>query len=388
MNNFVYNNRTELIFGKTEEKEVAKKIKESNPKKVLVVYGKNSVIKSGLLKKITDSLTEQKIAFVEYGGVKANPLRSHAEAGVELARKEKVDFVLVVGGGSAIDAAKGIAIGATGDDMWQHYEKDVPVSKALPLAVVLTLPATGSEGSGATVLVDDKTNTKFSCGSDYLRPKYSFVNPINCMTLPIQQISNGASDILAHMMERYFSPQENVTATDNLIGGAIKALMQVATKLYNDPTNYELWAEFCLLGTLAHNDMLNMGRNIQDWGTHSIENKLLSGPFDIAHGAGLAIIFPAWLKYVSTKRPSKLVQWAKEVMDITGNDDATVIAEGIKKLEAFYTSIGLHLTMSQVNIQLEDVKTLAPKLYSKDIKLGAYGELSFEEILKVVELAK
>jgi len=190
------------------------------------------------------------------------------------------------------------------------------------------------------------------------------------------------------MMERYFSPQEDVTATDNLIGGAIKALMKVAVKLYNNPTNYEYWAEFCLLGTLAHNDMLNMGRDVQDWGTHSIENKLLSGPFDIAHGAGLAIIFPAWLKYVSTKRPGKIVQWAREVMGIVGNDDATVIKEGIAALEAFYKSINLKLTMSEVAIQLEEVKALASKLYTKDIKLGAYGELNFEEILKVLELAK
>jgi len=388
MYDFIYNNRTELVFGNVDSKEIARKIKEYNPKKVLIVYGQNSVVKSGLLEKVTSGLKGANIEFVEFGGTKANPLRSYTQKGVDLAKKEKCDFILAVGGGSVIDAAKGIAAGVANGDMWKFYSTDAELTKALPIAVILTLPAAGSEGSGATVLVDDESGTKYSFGSDIVRPKLSFVDPRNCMSLPREQISYGASDIIAHMMERYFCPQENVTVTDELLGGAIKAMIKIAPKLYNEPTNYDYWAEFCLLGTLAHNDMLNMGRDDQDWGTHLIENKLLSGPYNIAHGAGLAIIFPAWMKYVATKRPSKLVQFAREVLDVTGADDRSVVTQGIQKMEEWYQSIGLKLYLSQINIKIEDVKDLAKKLFDPNIKLGGYGQLSFEEIIKVVELAK
>lgn len=386
MLDFIYQNKTELIFGKHDESVIADRIKQLASKHVFIVYGMNSVVRSGLLKRITDALSNTKIAYTEYGGVSANPLRTHADEGIKLARANKADFVLAVGGGSVIDAAKYIAMGIVDDNAWSNLVNATtgkPHGKitALPVGAVLTIPAAGSESSTACVIKCETDDTKYSIGSNAIRPVFAFINPEWCFTLPKPQISYGASDIFAHMLERYMSPQDNVTLTDELLEGAMRAMLKIAPLTYNDNTSYQYWSEFCLLGTIAHNGMLCMGRPMQDWGTHRIENRLLSGAHDIAHGAGLAIIFPAWLKHMATKRPAKIQQFATRVMG------QPTTQKGIAAFENWLTSLDLPTRLSHINLDPATVSAKARTEFPPDLIMGAYAELTLDEILAVIKLA-
>jgi len=383
MKNFEYQNKTKIIFGHNGESVIAAELKNSGAKKVLIHYGQNSIVKSGLLGNVKAALDSAGIKYIEFGGVKPNPLRSHALEGVQLARREKIDFILAIGGGSVIDSAKCIAVGVVNANVWDYYTgKKQNLTKALPIGAVLTIPAAGSENSRSTVIVDDKSGLKYSFESVVLRPAFAVINPEYCTTLPKAQIAYGASDILAHLLERYFSPTENVGLTDKILTGAIQQMFEVAPKVFANPAKYEYMSEFCLLGTLAHNGMLAMGRVDEDWGSHSIEMATCSGPHDVAHGAGLAVIFPAWLKYVSKTKPSKILQFSNEVMNEKTTDKA------IAKLQSFYKSLGLETTLGGLGIKLEDAKKFARLKFDKDTVLGGYGKLGLEDILKILEIAK
>ena len=380
MENFEYFNHCELVFGKYDESKIAQKIKTFGAKNVFILYGMNSVVKSGLLGRIQSGLTKIGLNHTSFGGVSANPLKEHADEGVEVLKRNKSDFVLAVGGGSVIDAAKYIAVATTCDDVWKYFTtKEQCPPNVLPIGAVLTLPAAGSESSRSSVIKHG--GTKYSMTSGAIRPRFAFINPELCFTLPLSQIGYGASDIFAHLLERYFCPQENVVATDRLLEGAMRAMLEIAPKVYADNTNYGYWAEFCFLGTIAHNGMLCMGRGQQDWGTHVIENRLISGVFDVAHGAGLAIVFPAWMKFVAKRRSEKIQQFSKNVM---GTND---IENGIAALETFFKSIGLPTRLSEINLTTQMVTDQARKLLPPDIVLGDYGELTFNDILSVIELS-
>jgi len=377
MNDFIFENSCRIIFGKHDESLIANEIKRVGANKVLVVYGSERIRESGLLGKIIDGLDSQGIEHVEFGGVVANPLRSHATSGVELAIARKIDFVLAVGGGSVIDAAKYIAVGAVpNQSAWEIFQSGAQPNEmtALPVGAVLTLPAAGSECSIASVIRDNETGKKFALGSEKIRPRFAFINPEYCISLPKEQIGYGASDIFAHLLERYFSPQNNVRFTDYLLEGAMRAMIEIAPKLYSNSKSYELWAEFCIIGTLAHNNMLDMGRDEQDWATHKMENKLLSGTHNIAHGAGLAILFPAWMKYVSKTKPERITAFYNNVISIDG-------------LQAWYRSIGLAQSLGELDIDYKVVKADAEKTFN-GIILGKYSQLDLPSILKIIELAK
>ncbi|MDR0855633.1 MAG: iron-containing alcohol dehydrogenase [Christensenellaceae bacterium] len=388
MLNFEYQNACEIVFGERSEAEIAVRIKKLGSKKVLVLFGGSSARKSGLIDRIFVSLKALSISYVSLGGVRANPSKALLLEGVALAKAEKVDFVLAVGGGSTIDTAKGIAVGAKTADVWKFYTKGKAITKALPVGAVLTIPAAGSECSTASVIRDENSGLKYCVGSELIRPKFAFINPALCATLPNEQVANGISDILAHLLERYFSPQTNVTVTDKLITGAIQAVFAIGKSVRDNPSDYDLMSELCLAGTIAHNDMLDMGRPEQDWGSHQIENALLSGVCDIAHGEGLAIIFPAWLKLVAVKKPGKILQFAEEVMLVTDGAHCEKIAAAIAKLEYFYKSIGLETTLSGMNIPLEKVKNAAAAINNSKSAVGGYGLLNKKEILKLLELAE
>jgi len=383
MQNFSYENQSKIIFGRNDESVLATEIKNLGAKTVLIHYGQNSIIKSGLLARVKTALENEKIKYVEHGGVQANPLRNHALQGVELAKKNKADLVLAIGGGSVIDSAKLICAGAVNENIWEYYtDKSKQIKGALPLGVVLTIPAAGSECSTGSVVRDERTGQKYVLSHGYLRSRFAFINPEYCLTLPKEQIAYGASDILAHLLERYFSPEENVTITDKLLTGAIQAMFEIAPKIYANPKEYDYMAEFCLLGTLAHNGMLALGRVVQAWESHPIEMSFISGHYDHAHGQGLAIIFPAWLKHVSKSKPVKVLQFAKEVMQ------ESTIEKGIAKLEKFYKSLGLAVTLKELNIKTTDAKKVVKTVFPKDVVLGGYGQLTLDDILNVVALAE
>lgn len=393
MNNFDYVNKTRLVFGKGEENNVGALLKEYGASKILLHYGKNSIKKSGLYDKVIASLNKANIAFVELGGVEANPKLGLARKGVEIARDEKVDFILAVGGGSVIDSAKAIAAGVYyAGDVWDLYKYKAPVDKALGIATILTLPAAGSESSDSTVLTNEIDMRKQSFGTELIRPVFSIINPEIFFTLPKSQIANGLTDMLCHVMERYFTNTENVQLTDGLCESVMKTIMRVGVKLIDNSADYDLWAEIAFAGTVAHNGLIGMGR-VEDWASHDIEHEL-SAIYDIAHGAGLAIINPAWIKYVYKDNIPMFTQWAVNVMDVRAdmkNPDA-MIQEGIAKLENFYKRIGQAVRLSEIGISDEKFDLMAAKATNLDWTeskfIGGFKSLGKDDIKAIYELAK
>lgn len=393
MNNFDYVNKTRLVFGKGEENNVGALLKEYRANKILLHYGKNSIKKSGLYDKVIASLNKANIAFVELGGVEANPKLGLARQGVKIAREERVDFILAVGGGSVIDSAKAIAAGVYYEgDVWDLYKYKAPVDKALSIATILTLPAAGSESSDSTVLTNENDMRKQSFGTELIRPVFSIINPEIFFTLPKSQIANGLTDMLCHVMERYFTNTDNVQLTDGLCESVMKTIMRIGVKLIDNPTDYDLWAEIAFAGTVAHNGLIGMGR-VEDWASHDIEHEL-SAIYDIAHGAGLAIINPAWIKYVYKHNMPMFMQWAVNVMGVRAdmkNPDG-MIQEGIEKLENFYKRIGQAVRLSEIGISDENFDLMATKATNLDWTeskfIGGFKLLGKDDIKVIYELAK
>lgn len=393
MNNFDYVNKTRLVFGKGEENNVGALLKEYGASKVLLHYGKNSIKKNGLYDKVTASLAAAGIEFVELGGVEPNPKLGLAREGVELARREQVDFILAVGGGSVIDSSKAIAAGYYYDgDVWDLYKYKAPVTAALKIAAVLTLPAAGSESSDSTVLTNEFEQRKQAFGTEKVRPVFSVINPEIYYSLPKAQIANGLTDMLCHVMERYFTNTDNVQLTDGLCESVMKTIMRVGVKLIDNPTDYNAWAEIAFAGTVAHNGLIGMGRE-EDWASHDIEHEL-SAIYDIAHGTGLSIVNPAWIKYVYKDNTAMFLQWAINVMGVSADikNAEGVIEEAICKLENFYRRIGQPTRLSEIGIGVENFELMATKATTLDWTeshvIGGFKKLSKDDIVAIYELSK
>lgn len=381
MQNFIYENKCEIHFGDLPESHIADCIKKFGGKKVLLHFGGGSIIKSGLHEKIIKALTGAGLKVFELGGVQPNPLKSKAQEGIDLARREKVDFILAVGGGSVIDSAKCIAAGANNPDIWDYYEKkknNCDLKNVLPVGAVLTIPAAGSECSVTSVIRYESNGLKYTIsGTEALRPKFAFINPNYSTTLPANQIANGISDIFAHLFERFFAEDsiKNDVVTDKILIGAMHAVLEIAPKVYADVKNYDNIANLCLIGTLAHNGMLNLGRGAGCWASHRIDNRLLSGIKNIAHGEGLAISIPAYLKFMSKKKPARVEHFTREVISI-------------HDLEKFYKSLGLPTRLSDMKLSVDEIKPLVKLAYPTGELLGGYGQLTIGEIETIIEIAK
>ena len=296
MLNFDFYAPARILFGKGEESRIGELLKP-RAKKVLLHYGGGSVKRSGLLARVTDSLTKSGISFVELSGVLPNPRLSLVHEGIALCRKEQVDLILAVGGGSVIDSAKAIAVGVYYDgDVWDLYETFLQVERALPVATILTIPAAGSESSEHTVITNEEKGSKRGYGNPLLRPVLSIMNPELFFTLPKAQLGYGVADMMSHVFERYFTNTTHTDLTDGLCEVTLKTLMKNAPIALGDMHNYEAWCELGFGGTVAHNGLVGMGRE-QDWACHDMEH-MLSAVYDIPHGAGLAVLTPAWMQYV------------------------------------------------------------------------------------------
>ena len=296
MLNFDFYSPTHYYYGKDTEQEIGTLLKPY-AKKVLLHYGGGSIKRSGLYDKVTASLKQAGIAYVELGGVKPNPRLSLVHEGIALCKRENVDLVLAVGGGSTIDSSKAIAIGVYYDgDVWDVYDQALPIEEALPVAVVLTIPAAGSEGSPDSVISNEETERKYGYRSNHIRPVVSIIDPALFSTLPKNQIANGAADIMSHVFERYFTNTTHVDLTDGLCETVLKTMLKNAPLVHADPDNYDAWCEVAFSGTIAHNGLVGSGRD-QDWACHGMEHEL-SAMYDVAHGAGLALLTPCWMQYV------------------------------------------------------------------------------------------
>lgn len=340
MLNFDLYTPARILFGKGEEKRIGELLKP-HASKVLLHYGSGSIKKSGLYDTVTASLKESGISFAELGGVKPNPRLSLVHEGIALCKKENVDLILAVGGGSTIDSAKAIAMGVYYDgDIWEVYEQGKPVEKALPVATVLTIPAAGSESSGDSVITNEEKQLKFGYGSPLIRPLLSVMDPELFFTLPKNQLANGVADMMSHVFERYFTNTTHTDLTDGLCEVTLKTLMKNAPIALDDPQNYDAWAELGFSGTVAHNGLVGMGRE-QDWACHGMEHEL-SAIYDVAHGAGLAVLTPGWMQYVYKDNINMFVQFAVNVMGVEGSyrDPDAIVQEGIARLRTFFKRMG------------------------------------------------
>ena len=352
MNNFKYFAPTKVVFGKNTENEIGKLIKEQKCKKVLIHYGGSSAIKYGLIDRIKKSLDESDIQYIELGGVVPNPRLSLVYKGIELCKKENIDFILAVGGGSVIDSAKAIGYGVTNEgDVWDFYEYTRVPNDCLPIGVILTIAAAGSEMSSSSVITNDNTDIKRGYSSDYSRAKFAIMNPELTMTLPDNQTSCGTVDILMHTMERYFTNQGTSNLTDNLAEALLKNVMHFGKVLVTEPNNYEARAEIMWAGSLSHNGLMSCGtKDNGDWSTHKLEHEL-SGMFDVAHGAGLSAIWATWARYVYKEGHDRFLKFALDVMEVPyTKDDDTTINLGIDKMESYFKSINMPISIKELGI--------------------------------------
>jgi alcohol dehydrogenase len=390
MNNFVFQLPTKILFGRGMENDVGAEVAPFS-KKILLHFGGSSAEKSGLLGRVRASLKAAGVEWVELGGVKANPVLSLVRKGIELCRKEKVGFVLAVGGGSVIDSAKGIAAGFFyKGDVWDFYTGAAPApEKALPVGTVLTIPAAGSESSCGSVVTNEDGALKRAVNADCLFPRVSVLNPELAFTLPANQVANGVADIMAHLMERYFTNVENVEFSDRLIEATLRSVIAAAPRLFAAKGDYDAWAEVMWAGSIAHNNLLDRGR-IGDWASHDIEHEL-SGIYDIAHGAGLAIIFPAWMKYNCEHDLARFAQFAVRVWGVEPDffNVGRVATEGILRLEKFWKGLGLPIHLADLGLGLDRAAEMADKCTSGDTRrVGQFVKLAKADIEEIYRLAK
>ena len=389
MQNFTFYSPTYFVFGKDQENETGKYVRRFGGNKVLLHYGGGSVVRSGLLDRIKTSLDKEAIPYVELGGVKPNPRSGLVYEGIELCRKEGVDFVLAIGGGSTIDSAKAIAAGVVYDgDFWDFYQGKL-VEKALPIGTVLTIAAAGSEGSPDSVITNEDGMYKRGATGEGFRPTFSILNPALTQTLPAYQTACGITDIMAHLFERYFTTTKEVEVTDRMIEGLLLTMVHEGPRVIADPNNYEARANIMWAGMMAHNNSCGVGR-VQDWASHDIEHEL-SALYDCAHGAGLAVVFPAWMTYNYKHDVMRFAQVASRVwgcnMDFA-NPENTALA-GIQCFRNFLTSIGMPATFAELGAKEEDIPKLAHMAAYGDGRTGHLGgivSLSEEDIANIYRL--
>jgi hypothetical protein len=386
MNNFTFYSPTYFVFGKGEESRAGEMVKRFGGNRVLIHYGGGSVVRSGLLDRVKKSLDESQITYVELGGVKPNPRSGLVYEGIELCRKENVDFILAVGGGSSIDSSKAIAAGVLYDgDFWDFYSGK-RIEKALPVGTVLTIAAAGSEGSGDSVITNENGMYKRGTGSEALRPAFSILNPELTETLPPYQTACGITDIMAHLIERYLTNTSDVVTTDRQIEGLLLAMIEEGPKAIDKPDDYEARANIMWAGMMAHNNSCGVGRS-QDWNSHNIEHEL-SALYDCAHGAGLAVTFPAYLEYVWKHDPARLRQFAVRVWGVPDEgDDEKVIFEGIARFRAFLKRIGMPQKLSELGGSEADIDKLAKTaLEGSDGRLYGFVQLDEDDLKNIYRL--
>ena len=383
MLNFNWQIPTKFIFGRGAESHAGEELKALGGTRALIHYGGGSVIRSGLMEKVTKSLDEAGVSYVLLGGAVPNPRDTKVYEGIDLARREKCDCVLAVGGGSAIDSAKAIAHGTVYDgDFWDFWCGKASVQKTLPLGCVLTLSATGSESSNSSVIMQESTHLKRGLATEFNRPKFALLNPEWTATLPPYQVACGATDIMAHVMERYFTNETHVTITDNLCEAVLKTVVEYAPIAVKNPADYDAQAEIMWAGTLAHNDTCGVGRE-GDWASHQIEHEL-SGLYDVAHGAGLAVVHPAYLEYICESAAPRLARFARNVwgIDPAGKSESEQAKEGIAALKKFFhEELGAPATLRALGVPESCFARVAELT---DLSCYSYRQLTAADVIEIL----
>lgn len=388
MLNFDFYAPTYFAFGKDKESETGKLVKQFGGSKVLLHFGGGSVIKSGLLDRVKKSLDEEGITYFELGGVMPNPRSGLVYQGIDLCRKEGIDFILAVGGGSTIDSSKAIAAGVIYDgDFWDFYEGKT-IEKALPVGTVLTIAAAGSEGSPDSVITKEEGMLKRGASGNAIRPKFSVLNPALTQTLPPYQTACGITDIIAHLYERYLTNTEEVECTDRLIEALIMTMVHEGPRVIEDPNNYEARANIMWAGMVAHNNICGVGRS-QDWTSHNLEHEL-SAEYDCAHGAGLAVVMPAVFTYTMNHDVKRFATIARRVWNVVDDNDESAAKAGIEALRNYLISIGMPKNFEELGAKADDIDKLAQTACFGDGSgsgfVYGFTKLSKEDVMKIYEL--
>ena len=361
MNNFTYFTPTKVLFGEGRVKEVGNVLKEFGIKSLLIVYGSERIAKTGLLKEVTDILDSEKITYFMLKGVEPNPLLSKVEEGIDIVNKNKLEFVLAIGGGSVIDTAKAIGYGVyNGGEVWDFYSKKRKPTGALPIGVILTIAAAGSEMSDSSVITNGKTKEKRGCNTNYCRPKFAIMDPTLTVTLPDYQTMSGCCDILMHTMERYFTRGGNMEISDEIAEGLMRTVFKYGTILHENPNDVNARAEVMWASSLSHNGLTGCGNDGGDFMSHKLEHEL-SGKYNVTHGAGLSVIWPSWAEYVYMNNLDRFYRYAKNVLGIEGTDRMDVSKKGIRKTKEIFSSWGLPIRMTELGISPthEDIVDMA-----------------------------
>lgn len=386
MENFVFQCSTKIIFGREAENQLGNEVKNYS-NKILLHYGKSSIKKYGVYDKVIKSLKEAKVKIIELPGVQTNPRIGLVREGIKICRKENINFILAVGGGSVIDSAKAIGYGVFyNGDVWDFFEKKTIAKESLPIGVLLTIPAAGSEASISSVLTNEVGPYKKDYSDEIIRPKFAIMNPEFTYTLTPYLTACGIADIMSHVMESYFTQVKKTDLTDRLCEATLKTLLKNAPIVIKNPKDYDARAEIMWASTISHNTLLETGR-IGDYACHRIEHEL-SAIYDINHGQGMAIIFPAWMEYIYNKDPKKLAQFASRVFDINDsyNSNEIVAKKGISKLRKFFRNINLKIALKELSIDNSKFDEIS--LRSTIRPLGNYIRLTKDDVISILKLAQ
>ena len=392
MDNFTFYSPTLFAFGDGEGKNVGALVRRFGGTRVLLVYGGGSVKRNGAYDTVTASLTEAGLPFVELSGVQANPRSGKVYEGIELCREEGCDFLLALGGGSVIDTAKAIAFSVGYDgDFWYFFTGKVKIERTLPVGAVLTIAAAGSEGRDSAVITQEKGNLKWGCPkTDLIRPKFAVLDPRLTCSLPAYQTASGAVDMMAHILERYFTNTPDVGLTDRLCEALLKTIVEAAPRAVAHPDDYAARADLMWAGMLAHNNSCGVGR-VQDWASHQIEHEL-SAFYDCAHGAGLAVVMPAWMEYVMDHDVMRFARFSVNVfgceMDFARPENTA--REGIARLRAFFRSLGMPTTLAEIGARAEDIPAMAAHRAEKPngFPFGGFVKIGPDEMQAILHLAE
>ena len=390
MQNFTFCVPTEIVFGKDTELSCGREVKKHGGTKVLIVYGGGSARRSGLLERIEKSLEEEGISYTEFGGVKPNPRLAFAEKGVQKGIRENVDFILGVGGGSAIDTAKAIAHGVAnpGIPLWDIWTKKVPLKRTTRVGAVLTIPAAGSETSDSAVLTNEAIGKKSGLGTEWNRPAFAIMNPELTFTLPKYQIGCGIADIMMHTLERYFIPNQNNRMTDEIAEGLLRTVIDSGRKALQNPADYDAMSELMWCGSLSHNNLTGLGR-AKDFSVHKLGHAL-SARFDCAHGATLTAVWGAWARYVWEQDPGRFAHYARQVWGIDGEEKEAAV-QGIEKTTEYFESIGMPISLDGLGIGVQDEETLKElamdATMNDTIRLSVIRPLDAGDVLEIFRKA-
>lgn len=387
MLDFQYMGQTKIIFGKGKEREVGQHVL-AHSQKVLLHYGGNAVVKLGIIDRVKASLDAAGVTYVDLPGVVPNPRLSLVHEGVKMCKNESIDFVLAVGGGSVIDSAKAIAMGAVYDgDVWDFYAGKAEPVNALKVGTVLTIPGSGSEMSESSILSNETLALKSGVDASVITPVFSILNPEMCHTIPKHLLAAGVADIMSHLLERYFTTTPDLYITDYLLEGAMRSVIAIGPKLLATPEDYNLCAEFMWTATIAHNGMLDTGRS-SDWGSHRIEHEI-SALYDVTHGAGMAIVFPAWMTYVQETDLDRFYRMAVEVFGISNQGSKKQIGqEGIQAMKDFFKNLGLATSLKEASIPCDRFEEMAKKAVGDAGHVGRFKQINTKDIVQILEIAK